>query len=542
MLKDMKEKNINVIVAFKLDRLTRSVYDIEKLMTLVAEYDCDIDCMADDSNTTTSNGRMVMRIMTSVSQNEIEKCSERTKVGLAGAIKNGHLPCVNPLGYKRENKKLVPNPLTKDIVLRVFDLYLSGKSHQAISNIFNEEKVLNKIWYDSTISKILSNEIYKGNYTHGKRTKTPTTYEKVVDPIISIEKWESCQEQKLRNARHYERTSTYLFTNKLKCPTCGNYFGGKASIKKKTGKKYYYYKCNTCKTNLTENHVEFSLLACISKIMEMHELINDYYTPFIKSKFDLEKIDNKKELKELDKQIDRIKTAYIKGIIKIETFESDLKNIEYQKEEIFRKQKEQKEYESLDFTLEDLLILEDKQTIENLLNPYNLISRFTDWKMLSREERQSIINKYIDNIVVVKNKDDIDIKELNIRKAFYQDIIDNHVNYGTPLDMSLFKDEDGDYVKINHGKHYTRKEAKEYHEKLNHFHSVNYYEDIPNDGLTNMGFESESKYEKIVRLLPLKSEHKYKQNRLELALITVDLENVLDLDGTQYYKDKFGEE
>ncbi len=85
----MKEKNINVIVAFKLDRLTRSVYDIEKLMTLVAEYDCDIDCMADDSNTTTSNGRMVMRIMTSVSQNEIEKCSERTKVGLAGAIKNG---------------------------------------------------------------------------------------------------------------------------------------------------------------------------------------------------------------------------------------------------------------------------------------------------------------------------------------------------------------------------------------------------------------------------------------------------------------------
>ena len=87
MIQDIKDKKINVIVAFKLDRLTRSVFDIEKLMKFVNDNECDIDCMADESNTTTSNGRMVMRIMTSVSQNEIEKCSERTKFGLVGAIK-----------------------------------------------------------------------------------------------------------------------------------------------------------------------------------------------------------------------------------------------------------------------------------------------------------------------------------------------------------------------------------------------------------------------------------------------------------------------
>ena len=65
MIQDVKDKKINVIVALKLDRLTRSVYDIEKLMKFVNDYECDIDCMADESNTTTSNGRMVMRIMTS---------------------------------------------------------------------------------------------------------------------------------------------------------------------------------------------------------------------------------------------------------------------------------------------------------------------------------------------------------------------------------------------------------------------------------------------------------------------------------------------
>ena len=79
MLEDIKSKNINVIVAFKLDRLTRSVYDIEKLMKIVNDLECDIDCLADESNTTTSNGRMVMRIMTSVSQNEIEKYVNKLK-------------------------------------------------------------------------------------------------------------------------------------------------------------------------------------------------------------------------------------------------------------------------------------------------------------------------------------------------------------------------------------------------------------------------------------------------------------------------------
>ena len=44
----------------------------------------------------------------------------------------------------RDNKKLVPNPLTKDIVVRVFDLYLEGKSHQRIANIFNKKNVLGK--------------------------------------------------------------------------------------------------------------------------------------------------------------------------------------------------------------------------------------------------------------------------------------------------------------------------------------------------------------------------------------------------------------
>ena len=125
-------------------------------MSFLDENDAFLDCVNDEVNTTTANGKMISRLLMSVSQNEIERTSERTKIGLAGAIKQGHIPHIAPLGYKREDKKLVIDYSTKDIIIRIFDLYYNGYSYQKISNLFNEEKVLGKDnWRDSTIVGIL---------------------------------------------------------------------------------------------------------------------------------------------------------------------------------------------------------------------------------------------------------------------------------------------------------------------------------------------------------------------------------------------------
>ncbi len=181
---DIKTKKINTIVTLKLDRITRSIYDWENLMTFLDENGAYLDCVNDEINTTSANGKMISRLLMSVSQNEIERTSERTKIGLAGAIKSGHIPHIAPLGYKHEDKKLVIDYSTKDIVIRIFDLYYNGYSYQKISNLFNAEKVLGKDnWRDSTIQTILENEIYKGDFVHGKRTKHPTYYEDVDESI-----------------------------------------------------------------------------------------------------------------------------------------------------------------------------------------------------------------------------------------------------------------------------------------------------------------------------------------------------------------------
>lgn len=114
LLEDIKDKKCNTIVVLKLDRLTRSVFDWEKIIRFLEENNAYLDCANDDINTTNANGKMISRILTSVSQNEIERTSERTKIGLAGAIKEGHIPHKAPSGYKRVDKILVPDESTKD--------------------------------------------------------------------------------------------------------------------------------------------------------------------------------------------------------------------------------------------------------------------------------------------------------------------------------------------------------------------------------------------------------------------------------------------
>ena len=194
MLEDMKAGKLNYIVAYKLDRVTRSVRDLEVLISTLEKYHCYLICDRDDVNTSTANGRFFVRMLTVLSQLEIEIVSERTKFGLNGAIKAGHIPGKCPLGYYRDkDKKLKIDNSTKDIVIRIFEMYLEGKSYQAISNILNKERVLGKAnWCDSTIDRMINNKIYMGDYERYKydNDKETELFIDVVPSIITRAMWE----------------------------------------------------------------------------------------------------------------------------------------------------------------------------------------------------------------------------------------------------------------------------------------------------------------------------------------------------------------
>ena len=414
---DIKSKKINTIIALKLDRITRSIFDWEKLMTFLDENDAYIDCANDEVNTTNANGKMISRLLMSVSQNEIERTSERTKVGLAGAIKQGHLPSQAPLGYKHENKKLVIDYSTKDVVVRIFELYYNGNSYQTISNILNEEQVLGKTnWRDSTITAILENEVYKGDFVHGKRTKHPTYYENVVEPLVSKEMWEDCQAQKKKNSRAYQRTLTYLFLQKIRCPKCNNLMGGKAT-KKKNGNIYYYYYCNDCKLNLKENVIEEYFANFINETVEYDSVVNQFFLPMIKQKFD-----EPKELleKELDKQkakLDRIRKAYISGAFDLDEYNAEKKIVDEAISKIQIELNTTNITEELKFTPQDILLKRDIDFINKVKLKDEYKERTKTWKDYTREEKSNLIMKYVDDITLLEKNKVMIVDEVRFRES-----------------------------------------------------------------------------------------------------------------------------
>ena len=414
---DIKSKRINTIIALKLDRITRSIFDWEKLMTFLDENDAYIDCANDEVNTTNANGKMISRLLMSVSQNEIERTSERTKVGLAGAIKQGHLPSQAPLGYKHENKKLVIDYSTKDVVVRIFELYYNGNSYQTISNILNEEQVLGKTnWRDSTITAILENEVYKGDFVHGKRTKHPTYYENVVEPLVSKEMWEDCQAQKKKNSRAYQRTLTYLFLQKIRCPRCNNLMGGKAT-KKKNGNVYYYYYCNDCKLNLKENVIEEYFENFINEIVEYDSVVNQFFLPMIKQKFDEPKELLEKELDKQNAKLDRIRKAYIAGAFDLEEYNAEKKIVDEAISKIQSELNTTNITEELKFTPQDILLKRDIDFINKVKLKNEYKERTKTWKDYTREEKSDLIMKYVDEITLLEKNKVMIVDEVRFRES-----------------------------------------------------------------------------------------------------------------------------
>ena len=425
---DIKSKKINTIVSLKLDRITRSIYDWENLITFLDENDAYLDCANDEINTTTANGKMISRLLMSVSQNEIERTSERTKIGLAGAIKQGHIPHVAPLGYKHENKTLVIDYSTKDIVVRIFELYSEGYSYQKISNLFNEEKVLGKDnWRDSTIQTILENEIYKGDFVHGKRTKTPTYYENVVEPIISKELWEDCQVQKKKNSRSYQRTLTYLYLQKLKCPKCGRILGGKATTKK-NGKPYFYYYCNDCKISFKENAINEYFNQFINELVEYDSVVNQFFLPMIKQKFDEPKEKLEKELIKQNEKLERIRKAYINGAFGLDVYTKETAIVEKSIKNLKNELDTTDCAEELRFTPKDILLKRDIDFINKIKLNKEYQEKTKTWKDYTREEQADLIMRYVDDIELALVGKEVIVKQINFRDSIYkpcQELYDN---------------------------------------------------------------------------------------------------------------------
>ena len=518
---DIKNKKCNTIVVLKLDRLTRSVYDWENIMKFLEENNAYLDCANDDINTTNANGRMVARLLTTVSQNEIERTSERTKIGLAGAIKVGNIPNKAPFGYKHVNKKLVIDPLTKDEVIRIFNLYYEGNSYQTIANIYNNEKVFGKTnWCDSTILRILENEIYKGDYVHGKKTNHPTYYENVVEPLISKELWEECQVQKRKNSRNYKRDKEYLFLQKLRCPKCGRILGGNAT-RKKNGKVYYYYQCNVCKITIKETKIEDAVKTLLADILEYDNVVNEFFLPVLKSKIDNPKEELSKELKKLNNKKERIKKAYIDSLFTEEEFKEETKIIEEQAELINSKLLENEQAEQLNFTIDDILLKRDMDFINKVKLPISYYAFNENWDLLDRETKADIVMRYIDDVELEFNNKTYDIKQVNFRSTFYSEFEELYKQGYIDKQRPLVLDFNGIRTETNirYSEYLPIKDVLQHLCRLNEYYEVNFYKGTLYKETEKLDMFPLQKNEVPIRIFPLQDNNNGNKNWVSMGML-----------------------
>lgn len=480
MLKDMKEGKINYIVAYKLDRITRSVRDLEELISVLEQYNCFLLCDRDDVNTSTANGRFFVRMLTVLSQLEMEIVSERTKFGLNGAIKSGHIPGQRPFGYtKSEDKKMIVDNATRPYIEKIFDMYLEGKSFQQIANYFKENNIYpKKKWRDTTIQKIIDNKIYMGDYEQYKRigkqeNLEPIVYMNVVEPIISRAKWEECQKQKERNQRTYTRDRIYTFFQRLKCPSCGRIMKCKGSGGSK--RKYMYYTCEHCHVNFNENYVEELLESFIYDLLEYDMAVKKFFLPILEdknNKIDTTTID--KEIRNLEKQRDRIKQAYIKGIVEMEDFKEDYKLIEDKLANLESKKLELINLENFNYSPHELLAERDLEREKMIrLDTLNSLLK-SKWNDMDKSEKQEFISKFIDTIEIKKDsKGHLILEKINFRNGFIKELLKfyNAGIFDVAVPVMI-----GDNEECIKGGRMTEDELNKYLTKMNEHFETSFYE------------------------------------------------------------------
>ena len=519
---DIRSKKCNTIVVLKLDRLTRSVYDMEDIMKFLDENNAYLDCANDDINTTNANGKMIARLLTTVSQNEIERTSERTKIGLAGAIKAGNIPHKAPFGYKHENKKLVIDETTKDQVIRIFNLYYEGNSYQTISNIYNNEKVFGKTnWCDATILRILENEIYKGDFVHGKRTGNPIYYENVVPPLVSKELWEDCQVQKKKNSRNYKRDKEYLFLQKLKCPKCGRILGGNAT-RKKNGNVYYYYQCYDCKIIIKETKIEEHVKVLLSEILEYDNVVNEFFLPVLKSKIDNPKEELNKELKNLNNKKERIKKAYIDSLFTEEEFKKETQIVEEQIEIINSKLLENEQAEQLNFTIEDILLKRDMDFINKVKLPISYYAFNENWNLLDREIKANIIMRYVDDIELEITNNNYEIKQINFRSTFYSEFEELYKQGYIDTKRPIVYNSSGICVNnmIRYSEYLPIQKVMQHLYRLNEYYEVNFYKGTLYKETEKLDMFPLKENEVPIRIFPLQENNNGNENWVSMGMFT----------------------
>ena len=145
LIADCEAGKVDIVLVYKIDRLSRSLCDFLELIRQFEQWGVSFVSVTQEINTSTSSGRMMLNILATFSQYEREVIAERIRDKFAASKKKGMWMggCV-PLGYRVENRRLVVDPVEAATVRRIFDRYLATQSPRQVAIELNEDGLTTK--------------------------------------------------------------------------------------------------------------------------------------------------------------------------------------------------------------------------------------------------------------------------------------------------------------------------------------------------------------------------------------------------------------
>jgi site-specific DNA recombinase len=158
LITDVKSGKIDAAAVYKLDRLTRSVVDLNKLIELFDRHNVALVSLVKSLDATSATGRLMLNLLASVSQWEREVIGERTRDAMAYLKANNRIYTREIFGYDVDNSQLVRNYKEQQIIERMYNLRSDGLSYQAIADTLNAAGIPAKRggkWYNNTVRRTI---------------------------------------------------------------------------------------------------------------------------------------------------------------------------------------------------------------------------------------------------------------------------------------------------------------------------------------------------------------------------------------------------
>ena len=452
LLKDAEEKKFDMVISWKINRISRKLADVLKIVDILEKNDITFKSYSEPFETDTPAGKMQFQMMALIGEFERGTIAQNVKMGMCAKAKAGEwcggrvlgydlVPVENQEGTKRRKTKLTINEIEARSVRLIFNEYSNGKGYKAITNQLNKLGYKTKKGNDfsvGSIREILTNPVYIGkvrynvrqNWSEKRRRNinaNPIITDGIHEPIIDEGLWDKVQaimeSKKGKPSRIYD--GEYPLTGILKCPKCGAGMVISRTTNKLadgTKKRIAYYCCgawknkgtsvcnsNTIRVDKANEYVFNKISELLSNEKMVKSIVNNInkerHKKINPAKKELERID--KELEKIDRKKTKLFEAYEEELISKEEFKE-------RKDELNKRAKNlQEEKEPFLVTLSDDVSEEiPYEFIKSILENFSKVLT----ESATREQQKKLLHMIISEITINEARE-IDSIKLKINDS-----------------------------------------------------------------------------------------------------------------------------